>query len=95
MINSDLMEWYVVRTLVVDVTKAKVNGIEIGEWTLANGNARYNLAFSYSDDGDGGTFTFTNNGELGKALTITVPVTVSSKWQTWTETITISVPKAE
>ena len=94
-INSDLMEWYVVRTLVVDVTKAKVNGIEIGEWTLANGNARYNLAFSYSDDGDGGTFTFTNNGELGKALTITVPVTVSSKWQTWTETITISVPKAE
>ena len=94
-INSDLMEWYVVRTLVGDVTKAKVNGIEIGEWTPVNGNARYNLEFSYNEDGDGGTFTFTNNGDLGKALTITVPVTVSSKWQTWTETITISVPKAE
>ena len=94
-INSDLKKWYVVRTLVVDVTKAKVNGIEIGEWTPVNGNARYNLEFSYNEDGDGGKFTFTNNGDLGKALTITVPVTVSSKWQTWTETITISVPKAE
>ena len=94
-INTDLKKWYVVDTPVVDVTKAKVNGIEIGEWTPVNGNARYNLEFSYNEDGDGGTFKFTNNGDLGKALTITVPVTVSSKWQTWTETITISVPKAE
>ena len=94
-INTDLKKWYVVDTPVVDVTKAKVNGIEMGEWTPVNGNARYNLEFSYNEDGDGGTFKFTNNGDLGKALTITVPVTVSSKWQTWTETITISVPKAE
>ena len=96
-INTDLKKWYVVGTPVVDVTKAKVNGIEIAECTDDKGKALYNLTFSPSEDANGGEFTFkyNGNGYLGKALTITVPVTVSSKWQTWTETITISVPKAE
>ena len=96
-INTDLKKWYVVGTPVVDVTKAKVNGIEIAECTDDKGKALYNLTFSPSEDAKGGEFAFKYNGRgyLEKALTITVPVTVSSKWQTWTETITISVPKAE
>ena len=96
-INTDLKKWYVVGTPVVDVTKAKVNGIEIAECTDDKGKALYNLTFSPSEDANGGEFTFkyNGNGYLDKALKITVPVTVSSKWQTWTETITISVPKAE
>ena len=93
--NSDLIAWYVVGTPAVDVTKAKVNGIEIAKCTDANGKALYDLTFN--KDGNGGEFAFKykGNGYLDKALKITVPVTVSSKWQTWTETITISVPKAE
>ncbi len=93
--NENLIAWYVVGTPAVDVTKAKVNGIEIAKCTDANGKALYDLTFS--KDGNGGEFAFKykGNGYLDKALTITVPVTVSSKWQTWTETITISVPKAE
>ena len=93
--NENLIAWYVTGAPVVNTSKATVNDVAIEKWTDKNNNRLYNLEFSDNEDGDGGTFTFTNNGSLDKALTITVPVTVRSKWQTWTETITISVPKAE
>ena len=93
--NENLIAWYVTGAPVVNTSKATVNDVAIEKWTDKNNNRLYDLTFSPSEDGNGGTFIFMNNGSLDKALTITVPVTVSSKWQTWTETITISVPKAE
>lgn len=93
--NENLIAWYVTGAPVVNTSKATVNDVAIEKWTDKNNNRLYDLTFSPSEDGNGGTFIFMNNGSLDKALTITVPVTVRSKWQTWTETITISVPKAE
>ena len=93
--NEKLIAWYVTGAPVVNTSKATVNDVAIEKWTDKNNNRLYDLTFSPSEDGNGGTFIFMNNGSLDKALTITVPVTVRSKWQTWTETITISVPKAE